>query len=50
MGTIRKSEERKINVPKFVDHLSELEFEEEGNHTLFEDKGRNGNLKVKINI
>ena len=49
MGS-KKSEKKLIKIPKFVNNENEIEFEEEGHHSLFQDKGRNGDLKVKVNI
>lgn len=37
-------------MPKYTDHDTFLDFEEEGHHTTFSDKGKHGSLKVKVHV
>ena len=45
---MKRSFEKTIKVPKYTTNGDYIEFEEEGNETIFFEKGKHGTLKVTV--
>eukprot|EP00347_Sterkiella_histriomuscorum_P015383 403357225 len=48
IGLLKETITKNVQIPKFTENNKVLEFDQEGNDTIFNEKGRSGHLRIKV--